>query len=133
MKSGANKLVTAIAVWAGFLIPVGVASAQSQFFVERSMGAKLGAQLQDADAGFQLGNGSISRTGNEGPASANRHYITTVQHDYASTDWTYEITFLSPFYAPDDILFIGVGAAVPDGEYFNEPRNSLNFLRATGQ
>ena len=28
---------------------------------------------------------------------------------------------------PDDIVFIGLGDATPDGSFYNEPRNSVNF------
>ena len=112
---------------------IGAASAQSEFFVERFMGANLGAHLIDVDGEFQLGKGYIHRLGNEGPASANRHYITTARHDYLSRDWTYDITFFSPTFAPDDILFIGLGEAVPDPSYFNEPQNSVNFRIHQGE
>jgi hypothetical protein len=120
-------------VIAGALMPTESAEGRSQFFVERFTGAKLSAHLQDTDSEYQLEKGSIHRKGEEGPASANRHYITTVRHDYASGDWMYEITFFSPLFAPDDILFIGVGEALPDPEYFNEPRNSLNFRIHQGE
>ena len=120
-------------ILAGALTPTGNASAESRYFVARFMDAKLSNQLEDADAGFQLGNGNIRRTGDEGPQSANRHYVTTLRSDYASEDWSYEITFVSPPNAPDDILFIGVGEGVPDGEYFNEPQNSINFRIHQGE
>jgi hypothetical protein len=118
------SIVLVVTAWAG---AAGVASAQSAFFVERFMGATLGAHLRDADGAFQLDKGYVHRTGSEGFWSANRHYITTARHDYLSSDWTYDVTFFSPIYAPDDILFIGMGEALPDPSYFNEPQNSINF------
>lgn len=137
MRMPATKIVTGAAIatciMAGAMTPTGNASAESRYFVTRFMGAKLSNHLEDADAGFQLGKGSIRRTGEEGPESANRHYITTARDDYASGDWSYEITFVSPPDAPDDILFIGVGEGVPDPEYFNEPQHSLNFRIHQGQ
>lgn len=119
-------------VVAGILTPRN-AAADGPYFVARFNGAQLNVHVDDADAGYQSGNGVIRRTGDEGPASANRHYVTTRRSDYASGDWMYEITFASPPDAPDDIIFIGVGEAVPDGEYFNEPQNSLNFRIHQGQ
>lgn len=137
MRMRARQIMTAAAIAtciiAGPLTPTGNASAESRYFVTRFMGAKLGNHLEDADTGFQLGKGSVRRTGDEGPQSANRHYITTVRSDYASGDWRYEITFVSPPDAPDDILFIGLGEGVPDAEYFNEPQNSINFRIHQGQ
>lgn len=123
----------AMGVIAVALMPTGEASAESPYFVARFKGARLSSHLQDADAAFQLGDGDIRRTGDEGPANYNRHYVTTVRHDYVSRDWTYEITFVSPPNAPDDILFIGFGEAAPDPEYFNEPRNSVNFRIHQGE
>ncbi len=127
MKSVRTRLRLVIFALAGALAPFAPALAQSAFFVDPFMGAELGVHLTDVDGQFLLGKGYVHRTDNEGPQSTNRHYITTVRHDYVSRDWTYDITFLSPASAPDDILFIGVGEAVPDPSYFNEPRNSLNF------
>lgn len=127
MKTARNRLMLIIFAVAGAWTPLAPALAQSAFFVEPFMGAKLGVHLTDADSQFLLGKGYVDRAGEEGPQSANRHYITTVHNDYVSRDWTYDITFASPAAAPDDILFIGVGEAVPDPSYFNEPRNSLNF------
>lgn len=128
-----TRLMLVIVVVTVALVSTGEASAQSAFFVERFMGTKLGTHLVDADSEFQLGKGYVHRSGNEGPASANRHYITTARHDYLSRDWTYDITFFSPTFAPDDILFIGLGEAVPDPSYFNEPQNSINFRIHQGE
>jgi hypothetical protein len=100
----------------------------SPFFVERFTGGVLNVHLQDDDGQFSLDNGSIRRSGWEGPASANRHYISTVRSDYDSFNWSCEVTLTAPPSGADDILFIGVGEAVPDPGYFNEPRNSL-YLR----
>jgi hypothetical protein len=122
-----SRLVLAIVAVAAALLPFAPASAQSAYFVERFMGAKLGAHLVDADGQFDLRKGYVERSGNEASASTNRHYITTVHADYIARDWTYDITVLSPATAPDDILFIGFGEATPDPTYFNEPRNSINF------
>lgn len=128
MKTLARQLMWVVVFLTGLPGGASVVSAQSAFFVERFMGATLGSHLQDADSGFQLGKGYVHRAGNEGFASANRHYLTTVRHDYISGDWTYDVTFFSPIYAPpDDILFIGLGEAIPDPSYFNEPQNSINF------
>ena len=127
MKTVRRRLMLVIVALAGAWTPFAPALAQSAFFVEPFMGADIGVHLTDADSQFLLGKGYVHRAGNEGPASTNRHYITTVSHDYVSRDWTYDITFVSPASAPDDILFVGVGEAVPDPSYFNEPRNSLNF------
>lgn len=99
----------------------------SSFFVERFMAGTLNVHLQDVDGKFLVEAAAIHVGGNEGNASANRHYVTSVRSDYRATDWTYEITFNAPSFAFDDILFIGVGEGVPDVGYFNEPRNSLNF------
>jgi hypothetical protein len=127
MKTVRRRLMLVIVALAGACTPFATALAQSAFFVERFMGAGLGVHLADGDSQFLLGKGYVDRSGNEGPASTNRHYLTTARHDYVSRDWTYDITFDSPASAPDDILFVGVGEAVPDASYFNEPRNSLNF------
>ncbi len=81
---------------------------------------------EDADGAFYF-SGGFRRTGNEPGQSTNRHYMRTVRSDCASTDWTFQITFHTPANAPDDIIFIGLGEAVPDSSSFNEPRNSLNF------
>jgi hypothetical protein len=83
--------------------------------------------LLDADGGFDLTGGEIRRTGNEPSQSSNRHYMKSVRADYIASDWTYQITFHSPANAPDDIIFIGLGEAVPDSSFYNEPRNSVNF------
>lgn len=82
---------------------------------------------EDVDGAFQVDSGVFRRTGNEPGQSSNRHYMKTVRSDFVSSDWTFQITFHTPANAPDDIIFIGVGEAVPDSSYFNEPRNSLNF------
>ena len=83
--------------------------------------------LLDADGGFDLTGGTIRRTGNEPAQSSNRHYMKSVRTDYIASDWTCQITFHSPANAPDDIILIGLGEAVPDSSSFNEPRNSVNF------
>jgi hypothetical protein len=83
--------------------------------------------LVDADGAFQIDSGGIRRTGNEPGQSSNRHYMKTAQSDFVSSDWTCQITFHTPANAPDDIIFIGLGEAVPDSSFYNEPRNSLNF------
>jgi len=82
---------------------------------------------EDADGAFQVDGGGFRRTGNEPSQSSNRHFMRTVQSNFALTDWTCQITFHTPANAPDDIIFIGLGEAVPDSSFFNEPRNSLNF------
>jgi hypothetical protein len=81
---------------------------------------------EDEDGAFHFDSG-FRRTGNEPGQSTNRHYMRTLQSDFVSNDWTFQITFHTPANAPDDIIFIGLGEAVPDSSSFNEPRNSLNF------
>lgn len=103
------------------------ALAQSQFFVDPLRAAVLSPSLRDSDDAFVLGRYGIRRKGNEGDASADRHYIATERSDYASADWTFEVTFSRSADAPDDVLFIGIGEAERDDTFFNEPRNSLNF------
>ncbi len=85
------------------------------------------------DGVFQLDGDVIRRAGNEPGQSRRRHYMRTVRSDYVSSDWTCQITFRTPDNAPDDIIFIGLGEGVPDGSFYNEPRNSLNFRIHQGQ
>jgi hypothetical protein len=87
----------------------------------------LALDLEDPDGAFQVGSGEIRRTGNEPSQSSNRHYMSTLRSDFVSSDWTCQIAFHTPVHAPDDIIFIGLGEAVPDSSFYNEPRNSLNF------
>ena len=87
----------------------------------------LDLELEDADGAFQIDAGGIRRTGNEPAQSSNRYYMRTVQSDLAFSDWRCLITFHTPANAPDDIIFLGLGEAVPDSSFYNEPRNSLNF------
>jgi len=133
MKALKRRIVVIAITLTASLVSIDLVCAQSAYFVDRFMGATLGNHLQDVNSEFLLGKGYVHRGGNEGPASANRHYITTVRQDYISRDWTYDITFFSPIFAPDDILFIGFGEAVQDDSYFNEPRNSLMFRIHQGQ
>ena len=84
-------------------------------------------ELEDADGAFQVDMDGIWRTGNEPSRSSNRHYMRTVQSDFIASDWACQITFHTPANSPDDILFIGLGEAVPDSSFLSEPRNSLNF------
>ena len=81
---------------------------------------------EDADGAFHFDSG-FRRTGNEPGQSTNRHYMRTVRSDFVSADWTFQLTFHTSANAPDDIIFIGLGEAVPDSTSFDEPRNSLNF------
>ena len=83
--------------------------------------------LLDADGAFNLNGDGIRRTGNEPSQSSNRHYMKSVRADYIAGDWTCQLTFHSSANAPDDIIFVGLGEAVPDSSSFNEPRNSVNF------
>ena len=84
-------------------------------------------ELLDADGAFNSAGGEIRRTGNDPSQSSNRHYMKSVRADYIVGDWTCQITFHSSANAPDDIIFVGLGEAVPDSSSFNEPRNSVNF------
>ena len=104
--------------------------AAPRFFIARFQN-HLSPQLQDADQAFLVGGGLIRRADEaSGPApccQGTRHYIATDRADYLSLDWTYEVTFHAPADAPDELLFIGFGEAVPDPLFYDEPRNSLNF------
>ena len=88
--------------------------------------------LVDADGAFEVTSDGIRRTGNEPSQSSNRHYMKSVRADYIASDWSSQITFHSPDNAPDDIIFIGLGEAVPDSSFYNEPRNSMNFRICQG-
>lgn len=104
--------------------------AAPRFFIARFQN-HLSPHLQDADQAFVVGGGLIRRVDEaSGPApccQGTRHYIATERADYLSLDWTYEVTFHTPANAPDEVLYIGFGEAVPDPLFYDEPRNSLNF------
>jgi hypothetical protein len=82
--------------------------------------------LMDGDGAFDTA-GTFRRIGDEPGQSRNRHYMKSVRADLISSDWTFRLTFHAPANAPDDIIFVGLGEAVPDPTFFNEPRNSVNF------
>jgi hypothetical protein len=83
--------------------------------------------FMDEDDAFAATNGEIRRTGNEPGQSSNRHYMKSFDADFLNGNWTCQIVFHAPENAPDDIIFIGLGEGVPDGSFFNEPRNGVNF------
>jgi hypothetical protein len=83
--------------------------------------------LLDADGAFDLTGGGIRRTGNEPAQSTNRHYMKSVRADYVASDWTCQITFHSPANAPDDIILIGLGEAVPDSLNFRIHQGATSF------
>ncbi|HEY0590785.1 MAG TPA: hypothetical protein VGF40_03385 [Thermoanaerobaculia bacterium] len=103
------------------------AFAQERFFVAPLRAGTLDVNLADVDRAFVVSRDGARRRGQEGAGSANRSYVTTAAGDYLGSDWTFEVTFETSPFAPDDILFIGLGEAVQDGLFFNEPRNSVNF------
>ena len=82
--------------------------------------------LVDADDAFDTRQ-AFQRTGDEASQSSERHYMKSVRADYIAGDWTFRVMFHAPANAPDDIIFVGFGEAVPDKSFFNEPRNSVNF------
>ena len=123
-------LRAAVLIAAILLLLVEPLAAAARFFIARFDGHKLPAHLEDVDAAFVVSGGTVRRTTSGQPvgyASAERHYVRTERADYLSTDWTYEITFTTPAYSVDDLLFIGFGEAVPDPLFFDEPRNSIYF------
>ena len=69
-------------------------------------------------------------------ATRDPQYESPLHHDrasdYVSRDWTYDITFVSPASAPDDILFIGIGEAVPDSSYFSQAAEQSQLPCAPG-
>lgn len=107
-----------------------------RFFIARFRNYMLSRNLRDPDRAFWVGDGSIHRLSYSSPAtvccSSDRHYITTVQSDYMSFDWTYELTFSMPLRAPQEVVFIGFGEAIPDPLFFNEPRNSVYMAMSQG-
>jgi hypothetical protein len=80
----------------------------------------------DGDGAFDTRQ-AFQRTGNEPSQSSKRHYMKSVRADYIASDWTFRVTFHAPANAPDDIIFVGLGEAVPDKSFYNEPRNSVGF------
>lgn len=98
-----------------------------EFFVEPLRAGVLKADLHDADGAFVVSREGVRRRGNEPAGSAQRHYITSDFSDYLASDWTFEVTFQTSANAPDDVLFIGFGEGSPDGTFFGEPRDSVNF------
>jgi hypothetical protein len=82
--------------------------------------------LVDGDDAFDTRQ-AFQRAGDEPSQSCERHYMKSVRTDYIASDWTFRVTFHAPANAPDDIIFVGLGEAVPDKSFFNEPRNSVNF------
>lgn len=107
-----------------------------RFFITRFQKHTLSRNLQDADRAFWVGTAFIRRLSYRDPStvccSSDRHYVTTVQSDYMSFDWTYEITFNMLARAPQEVLFIGFGEAIPDPLFFNEPRNSVYMAISQG-
>jgi hypothetical protein len=98
---------------------------------------RLDPRLRDPDQGFVVQGGVIRRAGPQADptaacCSSDRHYIVTARADYLSRDWTYEVSFTTPSQAPEEVVFIGLGEAVPDPLFYNEPRNSLYFAIAQG-
>jgi hypothetical protein len=104
--------------------------AAPRFFIARFQN-HLSPHLQDADEAFVVEGGLIRRIDvapNPAPCcQGTRHYLRTERSDYLTLDWTYEITFNAPANAPDELLFIGFGEAVPDPLFYEEPRNSVTF------
>jgi hypothetical protein len=136
MRSRATRLRVPALVVLLAAVSTATLAAVSPYFIARFDG-RLGPHLRDPDRAFVVTRGVIAR---EGPrtdpsalcCSSDRHYITTARADYLSTDWTYEVSFKTPARAPEELLFIGFGEAVPDPLFYNEPRNSLYFAIVQG-
>lgn len=127
-----HHMIVVAAVFIGIAAPHR-AAAQEQFFVEPLRAGVLSPNMQDNDSAFVVTREGARRHANEPAGSADRHYVASASADYLSSDWTYEVTFKTSANAPDDVLFIGFGEAVPDDTFFNEPRNSVNFRIHQGQ
>ncbi|MCC7475842.1 MAG: hypothetical protein IT425_10630 [Pirellulales bacterium] len=97
------------------------------FFSTDFSSPTLHSELQDADSAFSISGGNTSLTSFVSPTS--RHYIRTVDSDYFSspTDFTYELTFTSPFSDPGVIQFIGLGDGSPTGPSGEPGSGSLNL------
>jgi hypothetical protein len=123
-SSGSVKLDASFA-WDGF-------DPNSIFGTDDATPTAIALDLVDADGAFSVTPDGIQRIGNEPSQSSNRHYMKSVRADYVASDWTTELTFHSSDNAPDDVIFIGFGEAVPDSSFYNEPRNSVNFRICQG-
>jgi hypothetical protein len=127
MEASMRGRIVSIVVVTSIVFAAAPALAQEQFFVAPLRAGTLDANLDDVDRAFVVSREGARRRGDEGPGSSNRSYVRTAVGDYLQSDWTFEVTFESSPFAPDDILFIGLGEAVQDDLFFNEPRNSVNF------
>lgn len=56
-----------------------------------------------------------------------RRYITTSDTDYNTVDFLYEITFSMNGPTAAQAVFFGIGSAIPDGSFFDEPHTSIYY------
>jgi hypothetical protein len=81
----------------------------------------LHAALEDADSAFEAAGGAVRRIN---PAhDEDRHFLRTVDSDYFGTgDFAFEVSFTNPIgNGIGTIQYIGLGSAVPNANYYNEP------------
>lgn len=88
-------------------------------------GGMLPAWLEDPSGTHVIQGGVISQPGSGG--DSNRRYVRTTTSDWLTRDFVFEVSLNFPA-AAGNILFPGVGSAVPDGSFSNEPQESF-YLR----
>jgi hypothetical protein len=72
----------------------------------------------------QLELNSLAAFNNNGVSTSGRHYIRTKRADFIDKDFKFELVFTQRIGNPNEIAFIGVGAADRNGN-FNEPKDSV--------
>jgi MYXO-CTERM domain-containing protein len=99
------------------------------------------ASLTETFAGPALGAGwDLSLAGSFGYAdgvatnvAGSGHYIRTVATDFRDVDFTLELTYTNQDgYGGAGIVFFGLGAGVPDGDFYTEPLQALYLRHAPG-
>ncbi len=87
-------------------------------------GPGLDANLQDPSGAFTISGTAFNTAG------ADRRYLSTIETSYNSVPtWTAELVFVTPTGEHGGIYY-GLGSAVPDPSYYDEPSNSIfaNFF-----